>query len=462
LQESGQILAKRGESSMKPRQSEASKRQDNLFQSRLDQQLNSQHPLFRLAQQIDWSYFEREFGTLYAAEVGRPGVPTRLLVGLHYLKHAYNESDESVVEKWIENPYWQYFCGYEFFQHQLPCHPTSLVKWRQRLQADGVEKLLKEVLATAVRSGALPEKDLQCVIVDTTVQEKAIAFPTDARLYQKARVAVVREAQKAGLKLRQSYQRVGKQALFKQSRYARARQLKRARKEEKKLRNYLGRVVRDVERKLSTPSDRFKELLGNAKRIQTQKKDDKQKLYSMHAPEVECIAKGKAHKKYEFGCKAAVATTAKSNWIVATQAQHGNPYDGATLKPTLDQIERLSGVRPKQALVDRGYRGKEHHPEDVKIHIPGQHKARGALKKLFRRRSAIEPVIGHNKQDHGLERNHLKGKEGDRINALLAGCGFNLRKLLRAFSCALRNWLSEMVFKRMVGSYRSTRDSAFV
>jgi len=168
---------------MKPRQSQASNRQDNLFQSRLDQQLNSQHPLFRLARQIDWSYFEREFGTLYAEEVGRPGVPTRLLVGLHYLKHAYNESDESVVEKWIENPYWQYFCGYEFFQHQLPCHPTSLVKWRQRLKADGVEKLLKEVLATAVRSGALSEKDLECVTVDTTVQEKAVAFPTDARLY---------------------------------------------------------------------------------------------------------------------------------------------------------------------------------------------------------------------------------------------------------------------------------------
>jgi transposase, IS5 family len=445
---------------MKPRQSQASNRQDNLFQSRLDQQLNPQHPLFRLSRQIDWSHFECEFGPLYAEEVGRPGVPTRLLVGLHYLKQAYNESDESVVEKWIENPYWQYFCGYEFFQHQLPCHPTSLVKWRQRLKADGLEKLLKEVLATAVRSGALSKKDLECVIVDTTVQEKAVAFPTDARLYQKARVAVVREAQKAGIKLRQSYQRLGKKALFNQSRYARARQLKRARKEEKKLGNYLGRVVRDVERKLPEPSEKFKELLGNAKRIQTQKKDDKQKLYSVHAPEVECIAKGKAHKKYEFGCKTSVATTANSNWIVAAQAHHGNPYDGATLKSTIDQIERLTGVRPKQAVVDRGYRGKEHHPEDVKIHIPGQHKARGALKKLFKRRNAIEPVIGHDKQDHGLERNHLKGKEGDRINALLAGCGFNLRKLLRAFSSALQNWLLKIAFKLITGSYRSGSDYA--
>lgn len=445
---------------MKPRHSQASIGQDNLFQSRLEQQLNPRHPLFRLAQQIDWGHFEREFGSLYAESVGAPAIPTRLMVGLHYLKHAYNESDESVVEKWIENPYWQFFCGYEFFQHELPCHPTSLVKWRQRLKSGGVEQLLKEVLATAVRTGALDEKDLQCVVVDTTVQEKAIAFPTDSRLYHKAREAVVREAQKAGVKLRQSYKRVGKKALYNQSRYARAGQFARARKQEKRLKTLLGRVLRDVERKLSEPSDKFKQLLTNAKRIHAQKREDKNKLYSVHAPEVECIAKGKAHKKYEFGCKASVATTANSNWIVGTQAHHGNPYDGATLNPTIAQIERLSGVRPKKALVDRGYRGKDHHPADVEIHLTGQHKARGALKKLFKRRNAIEPVIGHDKHDHGLGRNHLKGEEGDRINALLSGCGFNLRKLLRAFSCVLGKWPSEVVFKLSRGFYDLTSSSA--
>lgn len=452
---------------MKPRSSQVSIGQENLFQSRLDQQLNPKHPLVRVAQQIDWSSFEREFGALYAESVGAPAIPTRLMIGLHYLKHAFNESDESVVGKWIENPYWQYFCGYEFFQHELPCHPTSLVKWRQRLKADGVEKLLKEILATAVRTDALNEKDLQCVVVDTTVQEKAIAFPTDSRLYQKARETVVREAQKEGVKLRQSYKRVGKKALYNQSRYARAGQFKRARKQQRKLKTFLGRVLRDVERKLPEPSKKFKELLTNAKRIHTQKRGDKNKLYSLHAPEVECIAKGKAHKKYEFGCKTSVATTANSNWIVATDAHHENPYDGATLKPTIDQIKRLTGARPKEAVVDRGYRGKDHHPEDVRIHIAGQHKARGALKKLFKRRNAIEPVIGHDKHDHGLGRNHLKGKEGDRINALLAGCGFNLRKLLRAFSCALRNWLSEIVFKlntephRLTGDFTATRAVLF-
>lgn len=446
---------------MKPRHSQASIGQDKLFQSRLDQQLNPRHPLFQLAQQIDWSGFEREFGPLYAESVGAPAIPTRLMVGLHYLKHAYNESDESVVERWIENPYWQYFCGYEFFQHELPCHPTSLVKWRQRLKSGGVEQLLKEVLATAVRTGALDEKDLQCVVVDTTVQEKAIAFPTDSRLYHKARQAVVREAQKADVKLRQSYKRVGRKALYNQSRYARAGQFKRARKQEKRLKTFLGRVLRDVERKLSEPSDKFKQLLTNAKRIHAQKRDDKNKLYSVHAPEVECIAKGKAHKKYEFGCKTSVATAANSNWIVGSAAHHGTPYDGATLKPTIDQIERLTGVRPKKALVDRGYRGKDHHPADVEIHITGQHKARGSLKKLFKRRNAIEPVIGHDKHDHGLGRNHLKGEEGDRINALLSGCGFNLRKLLRAFSCAFGKWPSEIVFKLSRGFYDLTSSSAF-
>lgn len=421
---------------MKPRESQVKSLQENLFQARLDEQLNPQHPLFRLAQQIDWSYFEREFGSCYSEEMGRPGAPTRLLVGLHYLKHTYDESDESVVAKWIENPYWQYLCGYEYFQHELPCHPTLLVKWRQRIKAEGVEKMLKELLATAVRSEAFAAKDVERVNVDTTVQEKAIAFPTDARLYEKARAAVVRQAQKASVKLRQSYKRVGKKALYDQNRYARARQLKRAKKETKKLRNYLGRVLRDVARKLPEPSEKFQELLANVTRIHTQEKNDSPKLYSMHAPEVECIAKGKAHKKYEFGCKVALVTTSKSNWVVGVQAHHDNPYDGATLKASLNQTERLTGVRPKEAFVDRGYRGQDHHPEDVKVHITGQHKARGALKKHLKRRNAIEPVIGHEKQEHGLGRNHLKGQEGDRINALLAGCGFNLRKLLRAFSCA--------------------------
>ncbi len=396
-------------------------------------QLNAQHPLLKLAQAIDWSYFEREFSNLSTAEPGRPSLPARLLVGLHYLKALYNESDESVVAKWIENPYWQFFCGEQYFQHDLPCHPTTLVKWRQRVGADGMEKLLKQILQTAQQQQALQPADIKRVIVDTTIQEKAIAFPTDARLYDKARRSLVREARKQQLKLRQSYVRLGKRALFKQSRYAAAQQGRRAQKETRRLRTYLGRVIRDIERKLAKPLKAMKELLVSARRIYQQKKQDSRKLYSLHAPEVECIAKGKVHKKYEFGCKVAVVTTNESNWIVGIEAKAGNPYDGATLAPSLLQVEKLTGVKPKEAYVDQGFRGSDHHPKGVEVYISGKRKLRGKLKQLLKRRSAIEPVIGHGKNDHGLGRNYLRGETGDRVNALLSGCGFNLRKLLRFF-----------------------------
>ena len=397
-------------------------------------QLNPQHPLLQLAQAIDWSSFEDAFSKLWPSEVGRPPLPTRLLVGLHYLKALYNESDESVVARWVENPYWQYFCGEQYFQHQLPCHPTTLVRWRQRIGADGMEKLLKQVLQTAQQQQALKPSDIKRVIVDTTVQEKAIAFPTDARLYDKARRALVREARQRDVNLRQSYVRLGKRALFKQSRYAAAQQGRRAQKETRKLRTYLGRVIRDIQRKLAKPGKAMKELLACAQRIYQQQKQDRQKLYSVHAPEVECIAKGKAHKKYEFGCKVAVVTTNESNWIVGIEARHGNPYDGATLKPALAQVEKLTGVKPEAAFVDQGFRGNNHHPEGVAVYLSGKRKLTGKLKALLKRRSAIEPVIGHGKHDHGMGRNYLRGEAGDRVNALLSGCGFNLRKLWRVFA----------------------------
>lgn len=392
--------------------------------------LKPDHPLVKLANALDWNYFEVEFSML-SSEVGRPALPARLMVGLHYLKALYDESDESVVEKWAENPYWQYFCGEQFFQHDLPCHPTSLVKWRQRVGTDGVEKLLKQVLRTAMQYQAFRNNELNCVTVDTTVQEKAIAFPTDARLYDKARRALVREAKRARVKLRQSYVRVGKQALLKQSRYAGARQGRRAQKQTKQLRTYLGRVIRDIERKWAPAPVAVQELLERAKQIYRQQKQDSHKCYSVHAPEVECIAKGKAAKHYEFGCKVAVVTTTTTNWIVAIKAHHGNPYDGATLKPALAQVERLTGMKPQQAVVDQGFRGGDYHPPDVAVLICDKRKRTGGFKRLLKRRSAIEPVIGHAKQDHALGRNYLQGQLGDCLNALLVGCGFNLRKLIR-------------------------------
>ena len=401
--------------------------------SELEKQLNHQHPLYQLANTLDWDWFEQEFGRQMKTSGGRPPLPTRLLVGLHYLKALYDESDESVVDKWVENPYWQYFCGEESFQHDFPCHPTSLVKWRKQVGPEGVEKLLKQALRSAVELKALKPREIRRVNVDTTVQEKAVAFPTDARLYEKARKTLVREAKARGVNLRQSYARVGKRAFFKQSRYRCARQLKRALKQTRKLRTYLGRVIRDIERKLPHPDAVMRSLLERAKRIHQQQRSDSNKVYSMHAPEVECIAKGKAHKRYEFGCKVVFVTTSASNWIVGAQAVHGNPYDGATLKDALDQTALLTGVQPEQAAVDQGFRGKKHHPANAQVLVAGTRTFKGVLKQLVKRRSAIEPVIGHAKQDHALGRNYLQGSNGDRTNALLVACGFNLRKLIRFF-----------------------------
>jgi IS5 family transposase len=409
---------------------------DDASKVRLALLVSHEHPLYRLAEAIDWTRFEAELGPLYAEAVGRPALPTRLMVGLHYLKYLFDESDESVVEKWVENPYWQFFCGRTYFEHELPCHPTSLVKWRHRLGAAGVEKLLTETLATAKREQALRDSEIKRVNVETSVQEKAIAFPTDARLYHKARRALVRASTGAGIFLRQTYVRLGKQALARQGRYAHARQLKRARRETKRLRQYLGRVIRDIRRKCRRPAPALKLLLERAERIFRQQRHDTKKVYRMHAPEVECIAKGKAHKPYEFGCKVAVVTTSRSNWVVGIDAVHENPYDGATLWPALKQVERVTQVRPEEAFVDRGFKGAAHHPADVSVYLSGRKRLTRTLKALLRRRSAIEPVIGHLKQEHGMQRNHLLGREGDRINALLTGCGFNLRKLWRFFKAA--------------------------
>ncbi|WP_071777029.1 IS5 family transposase [Synechococcus sp. PCC 7335] len=235
--------------------------------SALASQLNLSHPLVQLAETIAWQAFEKKFGCVVKASGGRPALPTRLLVGLHYQKALYDESDKSVAAKWVENPYWQHFCGEQVFQHELPCHPASLVKWRKQIGTDGFEQLLSQIIQTAMRSAVMKPKEIGRVNVDTTVQEKAVAFPTDARLYNEARITLVRAARKRGVKLRQSYVRIGKYAFFKQSRYRVARQLKRARRHTRKLRTYLGRMIRDIERKLPQPDAEMAVLLNRENRL---------------------------------------------------------------------------------------------------------------------------------------------------------------------------------------------------
>ena len=415
----------------------------DLFRSSLEQILNRKHPLYKLANKIDWGSFDKSFGALFVQNQGRSGLPTRLVVGLHYLKHAYNESDESVVARLLENPYWQYFCGFKQFQYELPLDPSSLVRWRKRLGPDKLEDLLVATIQTAKEKTLLTEKHVERVNVDTTVQEKAVAFPTDARLYHKACRVLVRLAKKMNIDLRQSYERVGRRAFLKQGRYASASQYKRAKKETRKLKTMLGRTIRDIQRKCPNPEGRLAKVLASACAIFNQKRNDTDKIYSVHAPEVECIAKGKVHKKYEFGCKVAMVSSSKDNWILAIDAVHGNPFDGHTLKDSLNQVKQITGWQPLHAYCDRGYRGAAREITDTEVHLAGKKKKsmKASLWKWYARRSAIEPIFGHLKSDNRLERNHLQGKDGDRINAILSGCGFNLRKLIRAFFLLFSRWL---------------------
>jgi len=416
---------------MKPNKIDTS--QSELFKSRLSTQLNPKDPLFILSHQINWSIFEKEFGAFYRAGPGQPPKPIRLMVGLMMLQHMHGLSDEQVVHQWVQNPYWQYFCGYDYLQWELPSDPSSMTRWRKRLRIENLEKILAETIVTAVKTETVAPRDLKRVIADTTVMEKNIAFPTDSKLLNRAREQLVDLASDCGLKLRQSYTRVGKFAALNAGRYAHAKQFKRMRKEVKKLKNYLGRTVRDIERQLEKSLDlqgTFADLLDKAKQLLSQEKTSKDKLYSLHAPEAYCISKGKAGKPYEFGCKVSLVLTHKQGLALSSQALSENQYDGHTLKSCLKKAEAISQTTIEQAFVDKGYKG--HGVEGTQVYISGQKRGMTrTLKKHLKRRSAIEPHIGHMKSEGKLRRNYLKGAIGDAFNALLGAIGHNLRLIWR-------------------------------
>ena len=416
---------------MKPRPSAGSS-QLNLFQAQFSQILNLDHPLVILADKIDWTRFDVALAECFHPEVGAPALSIRLMVGLLYLKHAFNESDESLLERWVENPYWQYFCGFSTMQHELPLHPTSLVKWRHRVGADRLAELLKETLAFAVREKHVTARELQQVNVDTTVQEKNITHPTDSKLLFTAIEKLVGAARERGIRLRQTYVRLAKRTAIQVGRYAHAKQFKRMRRDLRKLRTWLGRILRDIGRKQPTPDTEFERLLALCQRVHDQQPTDTGKLYSLHEPEVVCISKGKAHKRYEFGQKIALATSNRGNWIVGIRLCPRNPYDGHTLSSTLENVTQITGLTVQAAYVDKGYRGHGY-TGPAMIHIAGnsQRGLTRTARKRCRRRSAIEPKIGHLKSDHRMSRCFLRGLAGDAINVILAAAGSNLQKLLR-------------------------------
>jgi transposase, IS5 family len=404
-----------------------------LFQHRLSEQLNPKHELIRLSGYIEWEELEARVEPLFK-EKGRPGKPVRLVVGMLMLQHLFGLSDEDTVRRWVENPYWQLFCGYDYLQWTFPLDPSSLVRWRRRLNVEGLEALLIQTIKAARKAKAVKETNFSRVSVDTTVMEKNIAYPTDSRLYDRARRRLVGLAKLHEVTLRQSYSRVSKRALWMASRYLHARQTRRARKQIKKLKTYLGRVVRDVERKISGDQELtayFADVLATAKLILSQEKRSSNKVYSVHEPDVECIAKGKIRKKYEFGCKVSLVVTHQEGLVLNAEALHGNPFDGHTLQEALLKAERLSGTPVREVFADKGYRG--HGVESADVYLAGRRKGLTThYRKLLKRRSAIEPHIGHMKSEGKLGTNYLKGKPGDLFNALLVGVGHNLRLILNA------------------------------
>ena len=441
----------------------------DLYRPRLDAMIDMRHPLVVLSGHLPWGQIEAALapaferrnrsgriiqsdglfgpgGDLVGAGVtqsGRPRMPIRLMASLLYLKHAFNLSDSDVVQRWSQDVVWQYFSGNVFYEPRLPCDAGQLGRFRKGIGEAGVEELLRATINTAVHMGAMKPQEFERIIVDTTVQEKAVAHPVDSRLLEVARCKLVKAAKNVGVELKQTFAKEGKELRRRAGGYAHAKQFKRMRRVVKRQRTIVGKLIREVQRKVpqvqgATPQalQGLQVVVTRAQRIMLQKPKDKNKLYAMHAPEVECLAKGKARQPYEFGVKVSVAVTHKSGLIVGARSFPGNPYDGHTLNEQLEQVSILCeahGVRPKEAVVDLGYRGVGQDNPGVKIVHRGWIKRMTAqMRQQLKRRQAVEPVIGHLKADHRMKRCWLKGAEGDALNAVLAASGFNLRWLMRA------------------------------
>lgn len=415
---------------------EQKQQQGTLFFT-LKDMLNQKHPLFILSNVINWKQFDDAFISLYCEDNGRPAKPIRLMVGLLILKHLRNISDESVVEQWSENAYYQYFCGENIFVPKDPCEASELVHFRNRIGEQGVGLILKE----SIRINGKDSNDPN-VSIDTTVQEKNITFPTDAKLHRKIIEKCKAIANKEDLQIRQTYTRTLKKLGVNQRFRNHPKNKLKARKADKKVKTIAGRLVRELERNL-TPNSIYQNEITIYKQILNQKRSDKNKIYSIHEPDVQCISKGKEHKKYEFGNKVSIVYT-QSTGVIVGALGFRNPYDGHTLQQVLDQSEMLLGQASiKTATADRGYRGVEK-INDVIIQTPKKFNPKNQtkyqqckLKKHFHKRAAIEPIIGHLKTDHRLNRNFYKGIVGDNINIMLAAAAFNIKRMMNKWKSFL-------------------------
>jgi IS5 family transposase len=406
--------------------------QTSFLMPALGEQLDPRQPLKQLADTLPWSEFEQAFGPHYSAE-GRPAKPVRLMVGLLLLKQMFNQGDETVVAAWVQNPYWQYFCGMTDFQWTVPCDPSDLVYFRQRIGEAGMQGILQ--VTVRLHGAKAQEKE---VVVDTTVQEKNITHPTDTKLAHKIIRRCWKLADRNGVKLRRRYRKAVRQGVLAQRWRKDPRQRKTAQRALRKMKVIAGRLIRELERKLpATRRAAERENFALYRRVLRQQTGDKDKVYSLHEPQVYCMSKGKEHKKYEFGSKASVVMTKTHGVIVGAVAHAENLYDGDALRPALEQTRFITEQQPAKAIVDRGYRGrKEVDGTEVLLPSkpkPGQSKRESAkMRARFRRRAAIEPVISHLKHQYRLARCFLKGFRGDQMNLLLAAAAWNLKKWLRA------------------------------
>ena len=404
-----------------------------MFRTPLVHFINESHELVKLSKKIDWDQLEREFEVYYCQNNGRPGIPIRLITGIVLLKRMFNESDESVLDRWIENPYWQFFCGEVYFGHDLPFDRTELIKFRRKVGDEGAEKLLKMSVQL------FPEKEFQEdeVLIDSTVQEKNITYPTDAKLHKRIIEKCRKLARKEKIKLRKVHKKELKQLMIDQRFHDHPKRKKKAHAAARRIKVIAGSIVRDVERKMNNvQKEKYAAKMDIFKKVLKQNKNSKNKIYSLHQPYVSCISKGKEGKKFEFGNKSSIVKTSKSGIIVGAMAFMENIYDGKTLLPQLEQTERITVHKPKFGIADRGYKGQKN-VNGVQIIIPSplpkseNNYQRQKIKKRFRARAGIEPVIGHLKQDHRMSRNFLLDAIGDKVNTLLAAAGFNLRKMLQ-------------------------------